>query len=160
VRDANGALEAMRRIAQQPRARFVSRGDSSGTHERESELWRACDARPAGDRLVIAGQGMSGTLRVADEIGGYTLADRATMAQLAPAVTHFQILFERDPALINTYAVITSGKASPAARRFADWLARGDGRARIDAFRVRGARAFFVWPEGQAATTPGALPSP
>ena len=68
------------RIARSP-SRFISRGDQSGTHEREQALWKAAGATPAGDRLVVAGAGMGATLRVAGETGSYTLTDRATYAQ-------------------------------------------------------------------------------
>lgn len=153
---ARTATEAMARIARLD-ATFVSRGDSSGTHEREEDLWRAAAARPTGSRLIVAGQGMAGTLRVASQIGAYTLCDRATMVQLAPAVS-VQILFGGDPALINTYAVILPRNASPAARRFAEWLCRGPGRDVIAGYRVRDAAAFTAWPSDRDGSRPFDLP--
>ena len=80
VRGAADAADAARRIARSA-SRFISRGDQSGTHEREQALWKAAGAVPAGDRLVVAGAGMGATLRIAGETGSYTLTDRATYAQ-------------------------------------------------------------------------------
>ena len=156
VGGARTAADAMARIARGG-ARFVSRGDSSGTHEREEDLWTAAASRPAPERLIAAGQGMSGTLRVASEMGAYTLCDRATMARLAQAVS-LKILFEGDPALINTYAVIVAGEAPPAARDFAGWLSDGAGRDVIGGYRVRGAAVFTPWPSNRDGSRPFDLP--
>jgi tungstate transport system substrate-binding protein len=161
AKGAPGAVDAMRRIAQSD-ATFVSRGDSSGTHERERQLWALAGAQPPSGRLVVAGSGMGTTLRVTDNVGAYTLTDQATFGQLAPQL-RIALLFEGDPKLLNTYAVIVPGDGSPAgadARRFALWLAEGDGRAAIDSFRVgpTQVQAFFVWPAGAPNDRPDALP--
>ena len=118
VRRARDVREAMQRIAISG-VRFLSRGDESGTHEREEALWQAVGARPASGRLIVAGAGMGATLRVASETASYTLTDRASYAQLASAL-RLSILHERDPELVNTYAVIidtTGPRAGDADRR-------------------------------------------
>lgn len=156
VQDAGTAEAAMRRIAASGE-RFISRGDESGTHEREQQLWTQAGARPAPDRLVTAGAGMGTTLRVASEAGAYTLTDRATFAQHAGSL-HLRILFDNDPQLLNTYAVIVD-RNSPRAREalaFGEWIATGEGRAVIRAYRVAGmgVTGFEPWP----ADRPAALP--
>jgi tungstate transport system substrate-binding protein len=158
IRLARDAADAFRRIAASS-AYFVSRGDASGTHERERALWDAAGASPAEQRLLTSGQGMAGTLRQASARGAYTLADRATFLQLQPQLDLAR-LFDRDPRLLNTYAVITrGGPREDDAIAFAVWLTSGPGRSLIDAFEVGpGVRAFTVWPAGCAAGTPAALP--
>ncbi len=158
VRHAPTAAEAFRRIAVSE-AEFVSRGDSSGTHEKEQALWRGAGVRPIPERLTTSGQGMAGTLRVASARTAYTISDRATFAQLGPVV-RLSLLFEGDPLLLNTYAVIVADPtASPDASAFAGWLTTGDGRNVIRAFRVRGdIAAFTPWPEGKANSAPGDRP--
>lgn len=153
VRGAGSAVDAMRRIAQRD-VKFVSRGDNSGTHERERQLWRLAGASPGGDRLVSAGQGMSGALRIASEVGAYTLVDRATFAQLEPAVPNLRVLFDSDVRLLNTYAVVTTGTPPPPADRLATWLIAGSGRTRIERYRVHQNAVFSVWPEKAHRTRP------
>ena len=63
ARGAPSAEESMRRIAAAP-VRFISRGDSSGTYQRERELWTRAGVTPDPTRLAIGGGGMGATLRI------------------------------------------------------------------------------------------------
>jgi tungstate transport system substrate-binding protein len=157
VRQAGGVEDAMRRIAGSS-ATFVSRGDRSGTHEREELLWTLAAAQPPPGRLVAAGAGMGTTLRIAAETGAYTLTDRATWAQ--GGRQPLTILFEGSPRLLNTYAVILDpgGPRAELAAAFADWLTDGDGRTVIDGFRIGGVRAFSAWPAGAPRHDPLGVP--
>jgi tungstate transport system substrate-binding protein len=158
VRQAASAADAMRRIASVGVA-FMSRGDESGTHARERELWQKAGAKPPADQLLETGQGMAATLRVASERRAYTLTDRATFAQLAQTLS-LEPLFEHDPDLMNTYAVMTTGGGarSTNAMQFITWLSDGAGRDRIASFTVAGTRPFLVWPLSRPRETPDALP--
>lgn len=156
VAQASSAQEAMRRIAQAG-STFLSRGDESGTHERERDLWKLAGTQPSNNRLVVAGSGMGSTLRIAGQMNGYTLTDSATFDR-AGSATGLVRLFEGDPVLLNTYAVITADESGDAPQ-LARWLTRGEGRGLIAAFAPNGrAPAFHVWPEGQPAADPAALP--
>jgi len=153
--------DAMRRVAASD-ARFVSRGDESGTHARERELWALAGVTPSSDRVIVTAQGMSATLRVAGELGAYTLTDRATFNAVGETFG-VVLLREGDAELLNTYAVLVdpagpNRAAREPAGRFADWLAEGAGRALIATFQIRGRPAFFVWPEDRPRDTPEALP--
>jgi tungstate transport system substrate-binding protein len=157
VRQAASADDAMGRIAKSSMA-FVSRGDESGTHARERQLWANAGARPSADRLLETGQGMAATLRVASERRAYTLTDRATFARLARTLS-LEPLFEHDPDLMNTYAVIAvDGDRHSQAMQFMTWLTDGAGRDRIASFTIDTTRPFFVWPAGRPRETPNALP--
>jgi tungstate transport system substrate-binding protein len=159
VRAATGAADAMRRIATSS-TRFLSRGDESGTHERERRLWTLAGARPAGDRLVTAGAGMGTTLRVASEASAYTLTDRSTFNQLASGL-RLEVLCEYDPELLNTYAVVFNPGGSRArdAGAFAEWLSSAAARDLIAGYRVGNTPgAFAPWPPGRAANRPEDLP--
>jgi tungstate transport system substrate-binding protein len=155
VRQADDVVDAFRRIAA-ARAIFVSRGDESGTHERERLLWKAAGLQPEQAQLRVSGQGMAVTLRQTDEQQGYTLSDEATFWQLEQQVG-LVTLFDSDPRLLNTYAVVYP-QTDDTAKRFAAWLAEGDGRERISAYRVQGRVAFTVWPGGCPAESATALP--
>ena len=158
VRAADSAGAAMLKIAT-ARVRFISRGDGSGTHEREQALWKEAGAAPEGALLVAAGSGMGATLRIASTMDAYTLTDRATFMQQE---TRLAILFDGGSSLVNTYAVsFDTGRATaPAAQRFATWLADGAGRTLIEEFRVGPTRtvAFLPWPHGRPRNDPAALP--
>jgi tungstate transport system substrate-binding protein len=156
ARGAPTAAEAMRRIAISG-ARFISRGDESGTHERERQLWTAAHETPARERLVIAGAGMGQTLRIASETESYTLTDEATFGQLARHL-NLRILSAGDPVLLNTYAVTADPSNSPG-RRFADWIAEGLGRKAVEELLAAGQlRGFTVWPTQAPRGAPSDLP--
>lgn len=142
-------------------ATFVSRGDQSGTHERERALWTAMGAAPSPDTFLTSGAGMAVTLRQAADREAYTLTDRATFDQLAPQLT-LKIVFAGDPRLINTYSVVVDpqGPRHRDARRFADWLEQGPGRRLIASYRISGSEVqpFSVWPEDARRDAPDALP--
>ena len=148
---------AMRRIAGSG-VRFISRGDSSGTHERERDLWKLAGIVPDPGQVVIAGSGMGATLRITATTGAYTLTDRATFAQFAER-GDLAIVFEGGPELLNTYAVISRIDAPAAVREFAEWLAEGEGRGAIARFETApGKPAFTVWPAGCPRESPSANP--
>lgn len=154
ITGAADVVTAFQRIAHSG-APFVSRGDESGTHERERQLWAAVGRQPAPAKWIVSGRGMAQALRHASAARGYVLTDAPTFWQLA-AVVDLQILFEGDPRLVNTYAVIHPAANSEAAA-FAAWLA-GDGQQAIGAFLIDGKRAFEPWSTGCAAQQPSALP--
>jgi tungstate transport system substrate-binding protein len=158
VKGASDAETAMRRIAVSS-ARFLSRGDRSGTHEREEVLWQRAGTRPSGDRLIVTGTGMGATLRAASETGAYTLTDRATFVQHTD-VLRLAIVFDGGPLLVNTYAIIidASGPHAADARVFFDWISDGPGRIVIHDYRLRGVQAFLTWPVGQPRENPHAMP--
>jgi tungstate transport system substrate-binding protein len=158
VRQSASAADAMRRIAMST-ALFVSRGDESGTYTRELQLWQKAGVKPPAHSILETGQGMAATLRIASERQAYTLTDRATFTQLVHTLM-LQPLFEHDPDLLNTYAVVVAEGATRQldAMRFMTWLSDGDGRARIASFTIAGTRPFIVWPEGRSRETPDAQP--
>ena len=58
IKTAHTATDALATIADRQRA-FVSRGDDSGTHKKELELWKSAGLKPAGDWYISAGAGMA-----------------------------------------------------------------------------------------------------
>jgi tungstate transport system substrate-binding protein len=155
VRGSSDAVEAFRRIAQSGR-RFVSRGDQSGTHEREEKLWALAGQRPGGGLLIVSGRGMAQALRHADEAEAYTLADEATFHRLERQL-ELSVHHRADAHLVNTYAVLHASNDADAAQ-FARWLTIGSGRTLIGSFSVDGQRQYSVWPEGCAAAAPTDTP--
>ena len=155
VRGAADATDAFRRIARTGVV-FLSRGDESGTHERERSLWRDAGAMPDPTHLLVSGQGMAITLRHADDRQAYTLTDDATFAQLEQQLD-LAPLFVADPRLLNTYAVVYRPD-NPTATEFAEWLISGTGRLRTAEYEANGRRVFTVWPAACPASEPADQP--
>ena len=144
---AGGLEEAMRAIA--GTGRFVSRGDGSGTEERELALWRAAGIAPEtlGTR-VETGQGQGASLLVASERRAYTLTDRATLTVLAPRL-ELSVVAEGDPRLGNEYRVHVVAGASERARAhaqaFVEYLTSAEAQALIGRFgTARYGRQLFL----------------
>ena len=78
------AADALKRIAES-QARFVSRGDKSGTHVLEQALWKQAGIEPKGAWYIESGQGMGQTLGIANDRRAYTLTDRGTLARVPEA---------------------------------------------------------------------------
>jgi tungstate transport system substrate-binding protein len=161
VARAATAAEAMQRIAT-TQAPFVSRADSSGTHVKELALWAAAGLSPAGRRWYVqSGADQASTLRVADERGGYALADLPTFTRLQGL--ELRVLFTADTALANPYTLYVvrsplpppSPPPHPAAAGFGPW-ALAEWRERLLNLRLEhGTTAFAALTGGCAA--PAAL---
>jgi len=104
VKGLASATAAFSRIARH-NAPFVSRGDRSGTHQKEEEVWKRAGVEPRGDWYVKSGQGMGAVLRMADQKNAYTLTDRATYLAHRKDL-ELVVLVEGDPDLVNSYTVI------------------------------------------------------
>ncbi|HWP47527.1 MAG TPA: substrate-binding domain-containing protein [Candidatus Limnocylindrales bacterium] len=101
---AKTAVDAFKRIARQ-QALFLSRGDDSGTHCKEKEIWELARINPQGKWYVETKKGMLETLQMAQKQGAYTLTDRGTFLTL-PQQSNLALLFEGDPVLFNPYSII------------------------------------------------------
>jgi tungstate transport system substrate-binding protein len=103
IKGGKDAVSAIKTIADK-KAPWISRGDRSGTHQKERALWKSAGIEPGGDWFVETGQGMGATLRIANERKSYTLSDRGTY--LSAENLELKILVEGDELLFNPYHVI------------------------------------------------------
>lgn len=133
VKASSSAVDAFKRIYQageKGMAKFVSRGDNSGTHVREMMIWRLAGLDPRGRSWYVeSGQGMAQTLVMAEEMGAYTLSDTGTYLKLklAGRLPHLELLYTNSSELINVYSVYLvascKGEERRAAEAFADYIA-------------------------------------
>jgi len=148
VRGGRDAAIALKRI-REARAKFVSRGDDSGTHKKELELWAAAGGLAPWAGYIPSGQGAGRTLMVASEMEAYDLVDRATLKQMSKRFP-LAVLVEGDPRLLNEYGVTTLKPTSTRpvrsreAEAFAKWLVSGPARAVISGYLVEGERGFYL----------------
>jgi len=151
---AASAAEAFGRI-RAAGAPFVSRGDKSGTHTRELEIWARAGGTPEKSYLET-GQGMAETLRVAAERRGYTLTDPATFFGLT-GLAGLKPVFQNGPELENIYTVIAVNPARvPSAKyeeamAFIAFLTSLRGQKLIGEFKGKSGRPLFE----PMAATPG-----
>ena len=133
IRGTSTAPEALRKIARS-QAKFVSRGDRSGTHVAEMALWEKAGVKPAAPWYTVYEKGSDGnapTLSFTDREKAYTVIDRATLLTMKGAI-QLQVLVENDEALLNRISLIpiNPGKFPRAdfatASRFIQWLTAPD----------------------------------
>jgi tungstate transport system substrate-binding protein len=146
IAKAGDAEDAFRRIAA-ARAKFISRGDDSGTDTREKSIWQATGITPDWPGYKEAGQGMGACLTLADETRSYVLTDRGTYLAWKKR-SDLQVLTQGGDALKNPYGVILvnpvkhPGVNVKGARKLLEYLVSPEGQERIAAFRVGGQVLF------------------
>jgi tungstate transport system substrate-binding protein len=134
------AADAMKAIASSG-SRFVSRGDNSGTHNLEKELWKLAGVEPQTGWYIESGQGMGATLGIADDRKAYTLTDRGTYLAFQKRV-RLPILLEGDRPLLNLYSVMEVHPANgpkvntAGGKAFADFMVSADVQRVIKTFGV------------------------
>jgi tungstate transport system substrate-binding protein len=127
--------------------RFISRGDDSGTHKKELQLWHHLGALPTFKGYLESGRGMGHSLQMASEMGAYTMTDRGTWLAMQDKLA-LRLVLESDPRLINPYQVILVNPTRhphvniESARQFSQWLVSSDGQKVIGNFRINGEVLF------------------
>src|SRR5581483_11512628 len=154
IKGMKTAAEAFKAIAAHE-APFVSRGDNSGTHDKERALWKAAGVAPQGAWYVESGQGMGATLTIASEKAAYTLTDRGTYLAFRKRL-RLAVLLEGDAPLLNVYHVMEVSPArhprvnAAGGRAFADFMVAPETQAIIRTFGVdRYGEPLFVPDAGQ-----------
>ncbi|HRJ69196.1 MAG TPA: extracellular solute-binding protein [Beijerinckiaceae bacterium] len=154
-RDIAAALKAIQAKA----TPFVSRGDKSGTHSAELNLWKVAEIdieKTKGPWYREIGQGMGAALNTSGAMGAYVLSDRATWLNFRNR-GELEIVVEGDRRLYNQYGVILVNPARHAhvkkadGQAFIDWLTGPEGQKAIADYKINGEQLFFA-----NATQPGA----
>ena len=150
VKVLNNTVEVLQQIYNHAMP-FVSRGDDSGTHKKELELWSLAkiNIKPlSGTWYREAGAGMGTTLNIAGGMDAYTLTDRGTWLSFKNR-NGITLLFENDPPLFNQYGLIlVNPKRHPhikykEAKLFSNWLTSNEGQQAIADFTLKGQQLFF-----------------
>jgi len=147
VTQADSMQDALVRIAESNSA-FASRGDDSGTHRKERELWGTTRIEPSGRWYRQLGSGMGPTLNTAAAMDAYVLADRGTWLSFRNR-QDLVIVFEGDEALLNAYGSIPVNPErfdwvkADLAQQWHDWLVAPEGQTAIAEYRINGEPLFF-----------------
>ena len=152
VGKAKSASDAFRAIAAKGGS-FISRGDDSGTHQKEKEVWASAGIVPRGAWYIEAGQGMGEVITMATEKRGYTLSDRGTYIAFRKK-TDLVVLRQGDRNLWNPYGIIAVNPKRhvhakfDAAMKLIDFVTGPEGQSLIAGFKVDGEPLFFVHGKG------------
>lgn len=126
---------------------FISRGDDSGTHKKELNLWNSVEIVPDQKWYREVGQGMGKTLQIANELGAYTLIDRGTWI-FAKDNLRMKVVFEGDARLNNQYSIIVVNPGLIntnylGATALSDWLVSEKGQKLINSYKINGKQLFY-----------------
>jgi tungstate transport system substrate-binding protein len=144
------APDALRKI-KNASAAFVSRGDRSGTHIAEVNLWALAGvdiAKDKGPWYRETGQGMGPALNTASAMNAYLLSDRATWLAFNNR-GDLAILVQGDRRLMNQYGImLVNPEKHPSVKRadgqaFVDWVVSPEGQAAIADYKIAGEQLFF-----------------
>lgn len=158
IADEETAAEAFEDIAE-AKAAFASRGDNSGTHNKETGIWEAAEIDPAKESWYNSlGSGMGDTLTKANEMKAYVLTDKATFLSMKDSLPNLKILKAEAEDMKNTYSILG---VNPEAKDFAgkdvkintegaqaltDWLLGEEAAKLIEQYGVKeyGEPLFFL----------------
>ncbi len=147
IADAETTAKVMTLIAENE-SDFVSRGDESGTHFKEQQLWESAGISPAGQWYKEAGQGMGAVITMTNDLQGYTLADRGTFIAMRESID-LEVKFEGDPTLFNPYGIIAVNPEKhphinyDGAMALVNWVVSEKGQTMIAQFKKGGDQLFY-----------------
>jgi len=152
IRGSGSATEALTAIAD-AEATFVSRGDNSGTHAKERNLWEAAGAEPGGEWYRETGSGMGEALNQASQIGAYTLSDRGTFISQRSEVDLAVLVegpIEDGPEILaNPYGIMAANPGVhdnvnyDLAMAYIGWITSPGAQEAIADYRVDDEQLFF-----------------
>ena len=130
--------------------KFISRGDDSGTHKKELELWLLFNLDPAkfSDNYLSVGQGMGHTLLMANEMRAYTISDRSTWIAFKKK-ENLKIICENKPPLFNQYGIILVNPKLNInlnikdAEIYLNWLISEEGKFLINNYKINNKQLFY-----------------
>ncbi|MBT1514504.1 substrate-binding domain-containing protein [Bradyrhizobium sp. SRL28] len=147
TKDITAALTAIKAKG----ADFISRGDKSGTHQAEVNLWKVAGvdiAKDKGPWYKEIGQGMGAALNTASASNAYVLADRGTWLSFKNR-GDLVIAVEGDKRLFNQYGVmLVNPEKHPSVKKdlgqqLIDWLVSSEGQKAIAEYKINGEQLFY-----------------
>ncbi|QBY06229.1 tungsten ABC transporter substrate-binding protein [Thalassotalea sp. HSM 43] len=138
--------QAFQWIAKQ-NALFISRGDDSGTEQKELQIWQRSGVSNQFENYKAVGQGMGKTLMMADSMQAYALSDRGTFITYRDKLS-LSIIYQGGISLANPYQIILLNQQKypelnhQGAKRLSDWLIGETGQQLINNYTVKGQQLF------------------
>jgi tungstate transport system substrate-binding protein len=134
IKSASSGADAYAKIAK-VQANFISRGDKSGTHQKEMDIWKKAGIAPAGSWYIVTNDFMTASLKRANADKAYFMTDSSTWVAEKDIAPELQILYRGDPFLVNTYDAIVAPVGATENRdiaaKFIQFVASAEGQAII-----------------------------
>jgi tungstate transport system substrate-binding protein len=146
---AEDVADALRKLSE-ANTPFVSRGDDSGTHKKELQIWSQAEVEPDGKWYIEAGQGMGACLTMANNMQAYVLTDRGTYLSRVDKL-ELTVTFEGDPLLVNPYAIIAVNPEkhphvnTTGVERLIEWMTSPRAQALIADYQINGRELFHLF---------------
>ena len=148
IKSSDDVLEAFKKLSQ-ANSKFVSRGDLSGTHKKEMEIWNKIhfDPETIGDRYISVGSSMGKAINIAVAFDAYILSDRATWLNHKNK-RNLAIQFENDQLLNNQYSFLPISKKvhshvkNKLAKNLEDWLVSEKSKNLINSYIIENEQVF------------------
>ena len=145
VKKSETINEVMKKIVESESI-FVSRSDLSGTNLRELSLWKNAGIKIdlLFDRYKKIGAGMGYALKFTNDVGGYTLSDKATWESFKHK-SNLKILFDKDTELVNQYSIILNKNSNnyEFGEVFMEWILSNEGKKLINGYKINNHQIFF-----------------
>ncbi|NMM29375.1 MAG: solute-binding protein [Glaciimonas sp.] len=147
IHGSKDVIGAMKKIVDS-KAKFISRGDNSGTDQMEKVYWKEVGVKPQTSSYISAGLGMGEVLTMAAQLQAYTLTDRATYGAYR-AKTGLAVAVQGDSKMFNPYGIIAVNPARykdvnyTGAMLLINWLTSDEGQKKIADFTVDGQQLFY-----------------
>jgi tungstate transport system substrate-binding protein len=134
IQSASSGADAYTKIAK-TQANFISRGDKSGTHQKEMDIWKKAGVAPEGNWYIVTNDFMTASLKRANTDKAYFMTDSSTWVAEKNIAPELQILYRGDPYLVNTYdalvAPVGATENRDIAAKFIQFVASDEGQAII-----------------------------
>jgi tungstate transport system substrate-binding protein len=137
IKSSTSGADAYAKIAK-AQANFISRGDKSGTHQKEMDIWKKAGIAPEGNWYIVTNDFMTASLKRANADKAYFMTDSSTWVAEKNVAPDLQILYRGDPYLVNTYdalvAPVGATENRDIAAKFIQFIASDEGQAIIRNF--------------------------
>ena len=107
IKSASSGADAYVKIAK-AQTNFISRGDKSGTHQKEMDIWKKAGITPEGSWYIVTNDFMTASLKRANADKAYFMTDSSTWVAEKNIAPELQILYRGDPYLVNTYDALVA----------------------------------------------------
>jgi tungstate transport system substrate-binding protein len=134
IKTASSGADAYSKIAK-ARSNFISRGDKSGTHVKEMDIWKRAGITPEGSWYIVTNDFMTASLKKANAENAYFMTDSSTWVAEKDVAPNLQILYRGDKYLVNTYDALAAPTGATANReiavKFIQFVASDEGQSII-----------------------------
>ncbi len=134
IKSATSGADAYSKIAK-AQSPFISRGDKSGTHQKEMDIWKKAGIVPEGNWYIVTNDFMTASLKRANAENAYFMKDSSTWVAEKDIAPNLQILYRGDKYLVNTYDALAAPEGATANRdlavKFIQFVASDEGQTII-----------------------------